>query len=168
MTFNLQALAETAPLYPAVPRDYRQGGRPFTVTVAGPGRHEGEKPSVYVIHECSSELAWAKVLAWVLTSEETVDCYVIPEESYQGMPSGRVGIDWSDLRSEYQRQSDLDDLADDAAERLEAYTAAAGEHLDEAGEALPGHHGDVEKITAAYLGDVQQMMRKLSKLTGRD
>ncbi|MEU0627736.1 hypothetical protein [Streptomyces sp. NPDC005989] len=111
------------PLYGNFPLDYRQRERPFTVTIAGVGRYDSEKPSTYVVDACSTEKAWAKALAWHMLADESIDCYVLDDESFEGLPDGTPGFDWSDLRPEHKRQRDLDDLADQAAELLRQHEA---------------------------------------------
>ncbi|MGY5035129.1 hypothetical protein ACWC9U_30650 [Streptomyces sp. 900116325] len=83
-----------APMY-ELPLDYRQTVRAFTVAVAGPGRHIGELPHLFVVESYSTESAWAKVLA-----------------------PPKVGPYWHELRPEYARQEALDDLADQVTEMV--------------------------------------------------
>ncbi|MFJ7489714.1 hypothetical protein ACIQZB_00385 [Streptomyces sp. NPDC097727] len=111
------------PLYGNLPLDYRQRERPFTVTIADVGRYDSERPSTYVVDACSTEKAWVKALAWHMEAEESIDCYVLADESFEGLPDGAPGIEWSDLRPERKRQRDLDDLADKAAELVRQYKA---------------------------------------------
>lgn len=59
-----------------------------------------------------------KALAWHMGAEESIDCYVLDDESFEGLPDGAPGFQWNDLRPELKRQRDLDDLADQAAELL--------------------------------------------------
>lgn len=65
-----------APMY-EMPLDYRQTARPFTVVVAGPGRHTGEPGSAFVVEDYSTEKALARVLSWYLLEHETVDALVV-------------------------------------------------------------------------------------------
>lgn len=106
------------PLYGQLPVDYSQRVRPFTVVLATPQRHgpTGGR-DVYVVNACSTGQAWAKALAHYLTCEEAVDCYVVADDSHEGLPaSGRPGVGCSDLRPEYRGQERLDDLTGEAAE----------------------------------------------------
>ncbi|MDQ0762034.1 hypothetical protein [Streptomyces canus] len=155
------------PLYGNLPLDYRQTVRPFTVTIAGPERREGSRPTTYVVEECSMEKAWAKALAWHITADETIDCYVLADESHEGLPDGERGIHWSDLRAEYRRQEDLDDLADQAAELVHEYEAAVTGRVDTDGQALPGQRGYVDGVVSKYEADAWPMVRRLSGLNGR-
>ncbi|MFJ6014499.1 DUF6884 domain-containing protein [Streptomyces sp. NPDC092952] len=111
-----------APMY-KVPYDYRQTRRPYTVSVAGPGRHDGEPTTRFVVDEYKAESAWAKVLAWYMVEHETVDAYVVADESFEGAPAKGCDFFWQDLRAEYARQEALDDLADRAAEAVAAFHA---------------------------------------------
>ncbi|MGW1659107.1 hypothetical protein [Streptomyces atratus] len=119
------------PLYGNFPLDYRQRERPFTVTIADAGRYHSERPSKYVVDACSTEKAWAKALAWHMEAEENIDCYVLDEESFEGLPDGAPGFQWNDLRPEYKRQRDLDDLADQAAELLRQHEEDGTGHMHE-------------------------------------
>ena len=42
-------------LYASLASDYSQRERPFTVTVAGPERYDGGRPTTYVLDACSTE-----------------------------------------------------------------------------------------------------------------
>ncbi|MGJ3558933.1 hypothetical protein ACR6C2_08110 [Streptomyces sp. INA 01156] len=83
------------PLYGNLLADYSQRERPFTVTVIGPERHDctGRSGSAtrYVLDACSTEKAWAAALAWHIGAEETPDCMVVADESYEGLPRTATG-----------------------------------------------------------------------------
>ncbi|MEU8870476.1 DUF6884 domain-containing protein [Streptomyces javensis] len=119
----IESVADRGPLYD-VPDDYSERKRTFTVTVAGDERHQGEKPYAYVVSERSTEKAWAKVLAWFMVDQETVDAHVVASESFEGEPEAGCGYFWTDLRSELARQEALDDLADQATEAVDAFHSA--------------------------------------------
>ncbi|WP_406178054.1 hypothetical protein [Streptomyces canus] len=156
------------PLYGNLPNDYSQRVRPFTVVVAGAGRYEGERPTAYVVAECSTEKAWAKALAWHMGAEESVDCYVLADESFEGLPTqGRRGFEWHDLRREHKRQEDLDDLADQAAELVLEYAEAVTGHVDDDAEALPDRADYVNEVVRRYGGIAWPMVRRLATLDGR-
>ncbi|MFF1834195.1 hypothetical protein ACFVXE_08310 [Streptomyces sp. NPDC058231] len=121
-----------APMY-ELPLDYRQTVRAFTVAVAGPGRHIGELPHLFVVDGYSTESAWAKVLAWYMVEHETVDALVVAGESFEGAPP-RVGSYWHDLRAEYARQEALDDLADQAAEMVAGFNEETRDLADRPAE----------------------------------
>ncbi|MGC4947745.1 DUF6884 domain-containing protein [Streptomyces sp. DT224] len=138
-----------APMYEAR-YDYRQTSRPYTVSVAGPGRHNGERPTRFVIEECGTELAWAKVLAWYMVEHETVDAYVVAGESFEGAPAEGARYYWHDLRGEYARQEALDDLADQAAEAVATLEGETEGLVGEDGTVLPGQ----EEAYETALGDI--------------
>ncbi|WP_327123699.1 hypothetical protein [Streptomyces sp. NBC_01727] len=121
-----------APLYD-LPYDYRQTVRAFTVAVAGPGRHIGELPHLFVVESYSTESAWAKVLSWYMVEHETVDALVVAAESFEGTPP-KVGPYWHDLRPECARQETLDDLADQAAEMVAGFNEGARDLADQPAE----------------------------------
>lgn len=156
------------PLYTGLADDCSQRVRPFTVTVTGPERYDGGRPTTYVVDACSTEKAWAQVLAWHMTAEETPDCFVLEDGSFEGLPGGRPGIDWSDLRPELQRQRALDDLADDATELVRAFDEATRAHMDPDGEVRPEHRAAYERAVAQVRFDGWTMVRALSALDGRD
>ncbi|WP_439082106.1 DUF6884 domain-containing protein [Streptomyces sp. WL006] len=117
-----------APMYD-VPSDYRQTARLFTVAVAGPGRAEGDPVELFVIEEYNSVRAWAKVLAWYMVENETPDAIVVGGESFDGAPDKTHGF-VHDLRGEYARQEALDDLADQAAEQVDAFRESTADLAD--------------------------------------
>lgn len=119
----IEEAAERGPLYD-LPYDYNQRERPFTVTVAGPERHDGEKPYTYVVAEYSTERAWSKALGWFMVEQETVDAHVVAGLSFEGTPERGCGYFWTDLRPEFARQAALDDLADQAAEAVAEFHAS--------------------------------------------
>lgn len=114
---NIESEFALNPMY-NVPDDYRQTVRAFTVTIAGPERHDGEAPYTLVVDACSTEGAWAKALAWHLLDTERIDAYVIASESFEGVPQRDFRHHWVDLRSEYARRQELDDAADQATEKV--------------------------------------------------
>ncbi|WP_228994709.1 DUF6884 domain-containing protein [Streptomyces sp. DH8] len=117
-----------APMYD-VPSDYQQAARPFTVAVAGPGRTEGDPVELFLIEEYNSARAWAKVLAWYMVENETPDAIVVGSESFDGAPDKAHGF-VHDLRGEHARQEALDDLADQAAEQVDAFHESTADLAD--------------------------------------
>ncbi|MGC0418371.1 DUF6884 domain-containing protein [Embleya sp. AB8] len=93
--------AASKPPY-ALPNDWSKRRRTFTVTIAGPERHDGQAPFTVVVEDHSTEKAWAQALAWFLVTQETIDGHVIAEKSYEGLPvvGDERSIVWNDLRSE--------------------------------------------------------------------
>ncbi|CAM5479672.1 MULTISPECIES: hypothetical protein [Streptomyces] len=87
------------PLYRGFRDDWSEQPRPFTVTIAGVERHDGEKPTTYVVNGHDTESAWAKALAWHLTDTGMLDCYVVAGESFEGTPGADWGKEWTDLRT---------------------------------------------------------------------
>ncbi|WP_208635502.1 hypothetical protein [Streptomyces griseus] len=116
------------PLYD-VPNDYQQAARPFTVAVAGPGRAEGDPVELFLVEDYNSARAWAKVLAWYMVENETPDAIVVGSESFDGAPDKAHGF-VHDLRGEYARQEALDDLADQAAEQVDAFRESTEDLAD--------------------------------------
>jgi hypothetical protein len=160
------------PLYGNLPADYRQNERPFTVTVIGPERHDctGRSGSAtrYVLDACSTEKAWAAALAWHIASEETPDCMVVADESYEGLPQGDHKLGHIDLRPEHQRRRALDDLADEATELTERLDKETARYLDGKGDIRPGKQAAFEGAVANHRFDGWLLVCRLSALDGRD
>ncbi|MGA5497747.1 hypothetical protein ACPCSP_25625 [Streptomyces cinereoruber] len=156
----------TAPLY-EIAYDYRANARPFTVSVAGPGRHDGEPPALFVVEAHKTEEAWAKVLAWYMVEHETVDAIVVAGESFQGVPAGRAWF-WLDLRPEYVRREALDDLADQAAELIGAFEEETGPLLGEEGEPLPQEQSTYETALGDAAFSAWPLVLELAGNDGRD
>lgn len=106
--------------------------------VAGPERHDGEKPYTFVVNECSTEKAWAAVLAWFMVDMETVDAHVVAGDSCEGVPEPECGYFWIDLRAEFERRKAFEDSASQAAEAVESLRAQT-EHMVRDGDVLPSH-----------------------------
>jgi hypothetical protein len=156
------------PLYAGLPRDYSQRERPFTVTVTGPERYDGGLPTIYVLDACSTEQAWAQALAWHMAAEETPDCFVLEDGSFEGLPGGRAAMSWSDLRPEFQRLRALDDLADEATELVRAFDEATRAHMGPDGDVRPECRDAYERAVTQVRFDGWTMVRALSDLDGRD
>lgn len=160
------------PLYGNLPADYRQNERPFTVTVIGPERHDctGKSGSAtrYVLDACSTEKAWAAALAWHMASEETPDCMVVADESYEGLPRGDHKLGYIDLRPEHERRRSLDDLADDATELVDGFHAETAKYVDGNGEVRPEKQRAFEAAVSNARFDGWVLLVKLASLDGRD
>ncbi|MFD6941333.1 DUF6884 domain-containing protein [Streptomyces goshikiensis] len=115
----------TGPLYGDLGYDYRQTARPFTVAISGPGRHQDELPQSYVVEAHNTEQAWARAMSWYLADAETVDAFVVADESFEGLPGEESTVFWIDLRPELARREALSDLADQAAELIASFRKGA-------------------------------------------
>jgi hypothetical protein len=157
------------PLYGNLPADYRQNERAFTVTVIGPERHDGSGgPARYVVEACSTEKAWAAALAWHIATEETPDCMVVADESYEGMPQGAHQLDHIDLRPAHERRRELDDLTDEATDLLARYDCLTGTYVDNDGRVPPEWREAYDNTRHSFYREGWGMIRKLSALDGRD
>ncbi|MEU5497934.1 hypothetical protein [Streptomyces griseofuscus] len=159
------------PLYGNLPDDYRQAERPFTVTVRGPERHDcsGRSGSAtrYVLDACSTEKAWAAALAWHMAGEETPDCYVVADESYEGLPQGQHELGHVDLRPEHERRRGLDELADDATELLGRYDGLTGTYTRGDGRVPPEWQEAYDNTRRSFWRDGWGLVRQLASLDGR-
>ncbi|MGY3199762.1 hypothetical protein [Streptomyces sp. TE5632] len=160
------------PLYGNLPADYSQRERPFTVTVIGPERHDctGRSGSAtrYVLDACSTEKAWAAALAWHIAAEETPDCMVVADESYEGMPRGRHELSCTDLGPEHNRRRGLDDLADEATELVKRFDDETAAYMDDNGETRPEKRPAYETAVSNRRFEGWGLVRRLSALDGRD
>ncbi|MFF4726371.1 hypothetical protein ACFY3M_13670 [Streptomyces mirabilis] len=160
------------PLYGNLPADYRQNERPFTVTVIGPERHDctGRSGSAtrYVLDACSTEKAWAAALAWHMAAEETPDCMVVADESYEGLPQGDHKLGHTDLRPAHNRRRELDDLTDDATEMLTRYDCLTSVYVTDDGQVPPEWREAYDNTRRSFWRDGWGLVRKLSSLDGRD
>lgn len=156
------------PLYGNLPDDYSQTQRPFTVTIIGPERHDSSGYATrYVVDAYSTEKAWAKALAWHIAIEETPDCMVVADESHEGVPQGRAGLHYSDLRPEHKRQHDIDDLAEQATELVERFDRATAAFIDGQGEIRPEYQAEYQQAVSSHQADGWGLVRTLSALDGR-
>lgn len=71
--------------------------KPYTVTIAGPERHDGEKPWTYVVNAESEYDAITKVAA-VMGCERRADLQFV--SIIPGVPPENCGYYWNDLRKE--------------------------------------------------------------------
>jgi hypothetical protein len=104
--------------------------RDFTVTVAGPERHNGEKPYAYVVRDFSTEQAWSQALAWHIRTNETTDAHVVPSLSHDGAPPRNAGYIWNDLRAVV----DIHEVTGLARELTAQFTAATAQFRGADGE----------------------------------
>jgi hypothetical protein len=131
------------PLYD-VPLAWHPEPIPYTVTIAGPERHDGERPYVCVVEAHTTEQAWAKALGWFILDQSTTDAFVIADQSSQGLPMPGGGYAWNDLRPATARRHALDDLAHRATLALDNHHVA-----DANGGTLPDRPADRTEARAA-------------------
>ncbi|MGW3445644.1 hypothetical protein [Streptomyces sp. NPDC001076] len=128
------------PLYSGFPNEWSEQPRPFTVTIAGVGRHDGESPYTYVVEEHSTETAWARALVWHLSDVQRLDCYVVADESFEGIPAVDSGYAWVDLRPAQRKAEQLVHgevvtVTEIVARRLRALLAVVRSHARHPGAA---------------------------------
>lgn len=68
----------------------------FTVTIAGPERHDGEAPYTYVIEAVDLHAAVIMTQNHHQVEQEVTDTLVL--EVFEGVPSANCGYVWNDLR----------------------------------------------------------------------
>jgi hypothetical protein len=71
--------------------------KPYTVTIAGFERHDGEKPWTYVVNAESEHDAVATVAAIMATDLGTTDLKFV--EIIPGVPPENCGYHWNDARN---------------------------------------------------------------------
>jgi hypothetical protein len=69
----------------------------FTVIIAGPERHDGEEPYVYVVRDEGSAAASEAEVTHFKAEQGTDDVVVLSVES--GVPSSTCGYAWNDIRA---------------------------------------------------------------------
>jgi hypothetical protein len=93
-------LFHNSPVYGHHVDDQMGEKRDWTVTIAGSERHDGEAPYTYVVSAESQQQAWSVALSTHIRREESVDCFIVPAESHEGVPAEDCGYGWNDLRSQ--------------------------------------------------------------------
>jgi hypothetical protein len=68
----------------------------FTVTVAGPERHQLDKPFVWVLHATDALVAAERAMAHHRSAQETDDVVLV--SVVPGVPRANCGYAWNDLR----------------------------------------------------------------------
>lgn len=76
---------------------------PYTVTVAGPERHDGEKPYTYVLSAPDMSTAQRRALSYHRAQQGDEDLLIVqdPRDTFPGIPSwpqDTEGLAWTDLR----------------------------------------------------------------------
>ncbi|KAB8191504.1 hypothetical protein FH608_030060 [Nonomuraea phyllanthi] len=72
----------------------------FTVTIAGPERHDGEAPYTWVVEATDMASAMNKALAYHALSQDQRlwDLEIVPLHTFEGPPPENCGYYWNDLR----------------------------------------------------------------------
>jgi hypothetical protein len=142
--------------------------RDFTVTVAGPERHNGEKPYVYVVRDSSTEQAWAQALAWHIRTNETTDAHVLPSLSHDGPPPRSAGYIWNYLRAVV----DIHEVAELAHELAAQFSSATAPFRGADGEVRPRDYVRYDEIRADFgeqaLELIQAFADKVAKMGEED
>ena len=130
--------------------DYADQVSPFTVTVAGAERHDGEAPYVYVVEDHSRELAWGQALAWHIVNQEDIDSYVVASESFDGVPPEDFKGHWNDLRPETKGRAKLEELGQRAAKLNSEYLDAIAPFMDDEGNVKEGSYREYDAAADEY------------------
>ena len=145
--------------------DYAAERRPFTVTVAGAERHDGEAPYVYVVEDHSRELAWGQALAWHIVNQEDIDSYVVASESFDGVPPEDFKGHWNDLRPDAKRLARLESLTKEAKTKVDAFQAATDAFLDENEEVKEECQADWDRAKSEAEPGGWELVEDLAMLT---
>lgn len=137
-------------LYEGLPTDDYAEERPFTVTVTGSERHDGEAPYVYVVTDHSMSLAWGQALAWHILNEEDIDSYVLADESFEGAPPEDFKGHWNDLRPEAKRKSKLQELGQRAVKLNSEYLEAIAPLMDDEGSVKEESYSEYDQKADEY------------------
>ncbi|MFJ5532424.1 hypothetical protein [Streptomyces sp. NPDC093261] len=76
----------------------RRDLQPYTVTIAGSERHDGEAPYTYVVNAPSGDAAWEYVARHHVEEEQDLDVERVSVEL--GVPGDGSGYHWNDLREQ--------------------------------------------------------------------
>ncbi|MFC4507048.1 MULTISPECIES: hypothetical protein [Streptomyces] len=144
-------------MYPDV--DIEQGERrDFTVTIAGPERHDGEAPYTYVVRAKSQSDAWATALSTHIRREETIDCFVVERLSFEGAPAEDCGYGWNDLRVQHEFWAKIQELV----KLIKGFDEADAPHRDEDGWILDDKQSDHDHLIGDYEMDAFPMVQDLA------
>lgn len=155
------AFADT-PLY-TPPSDWHDAPHPYTVTIAGPERHDGERPYICIVEAHTTEQAWAQALGWFILDQSTTDAYVIADQSSPGLPMPGSTYVWNDLRPTAARRYALDAIAQRAATIVTDLAQATEDLIDENGEILPGHRSTHRRAIADADGAAWSVVEDLAR-----
>jgi hypothetical protein len=74
--------------------------KPFTVTIAGRERFEGEAPYTYVVNAADIYEAIGTVIRLFCADQEhdITDIKLIGTETHEGVPADNCGFHWNDMR----------------------------------------------------------------------
>jgi hypothetical protein len=132
--------------------------RDFTVTVAGPERHDGEKPYTYVVRDHSTDQAWAQALAWHIRTNETTDAHVVPSLSHDGPPPCNAGYYWNDLRGVVDDHT----IAERAKDLAAQFSAATARLRRADGDVKPEDYARYDEIRADFGERALELIQALS------
>jgi hypothetical protein len=133
--------------------------RDFTVTIAGTERHDGESPYTYVVRAASQSLAWSTALSTHIRREDTVDCYIVPSESFEGVPAEDCGYHWNDLRQQTAFWKGVQEIVD----LIKAYDEADKPNRDEDGYVLDAKQTDHDYLVGSYEMDAFPLAENVAR-----
>jgi hypothetical protein len=134
------------PLYEGLHYEDPTEKRDWTVTIAGSERHDGESPYTYVVSAESQQQAWAKALSTHIRREESVDCFIVPKESHEGVPAEDCGYHWNDLRLQDPFWKGVQEIVD----LIKAYDEADKPNRGEDGYVLDAKQTDHDYLVGSY------------------
>jgi hypothetical protein len=132
--------------------------RDFTVTIAGSERHDGEAPYTYVVSAESQQQAWATALSTHIRREESVDCFIVPEQSFNGLPADDCGYHWNDLRGQDRFWSTVKALV----EKIAKFDEEAKPYLNEDGDVIDEHQESHDHLIGDTEMDVFPLVQDLA------
>ncbi|MEU0218724.1 hypothetical protein ABZ281_28120 [Streptomyces sp. NPDC006265] len=132
--------------------------RDFTVTIAGAERHDGEAPYTYVVRAASQSVAWSMALSTHIHREDTVDCYIVPSQSFEGVPAEDCGYHWNDLRL----QNKFWEKVQEIVELIKAYDESDKDNRDADGYVLDEKQATHDDLVGDYEMDAFPMAEDLA------
>lgn len=145
------------------PGDWTEAPKPFTVTVAGPERHDGEKPYTYVLDALYTEEAWVKALAWHMVENIALDAYVVASQSHEGLPPEDAGYQWNDLRPNQARSATITTVTAGAKDLTSRYDAAVKPYMTEDGDVDPDSYRAYDETRADYGEEALELVYTLAE-----
>jgi hypothetical protein len=143
---SVSDLFDSHPLYEGLHYEHPSEKRDWTVTIAGSERHDGEAPYTYVVSAETQEQAWATALSTHIRREESVDCFIVPGKSHEGVPAEDCGYHWNDLREQSLFWAAIDGFA----ETVKRFEEERKPYLDDEGSIADEKHADHDHLLGDY------------------
>ncbi|MFF7750403.1 hypothetical protein ACFZCP_14270 [Streptomyces sp. NPDC007971] len=159
---SVSDLFDSHPLYEGLHYEDPSEKRDWTVTIAGSERHDGEAPYTYVVSAETKQQAWATALSTHIRREESVDCFIVPEKSHEGVPAENCGYHWNDLRLQSSFWAKLQEIVD----LIKKFDEEDKPYRDEDGYLIDEKQEDHDDLVGNYEMDAFPMVEDLAHYAG--